>query len=88
MSNKKNKAIAEKAVKDTQDIIQKLVQDEISRAKNIYETKKKQEIELLHNKIVDIIQETGVHPTSIIFVLEIVKEEVLRQFLGKVKTGD
>ncbi len=74
----------EKAVEDTEQIIGKLVKDEIARAKNIYETKKKQEIETLHNRIVDAIQETGAHPTSVVFVLELIKEEVLRQFLGKV----
>lgn len=78
----------EKAIEDTEQIIGKLVKDEIARVKNIYETKKKQEIETLHNKIIDVIQETGAHPTSVIFVLEIIREEVLQQFLRKIKTGD
>lgn len=77
----------DKAITETQEIIQKLVHDEVNRAKEVYENKKRQEVEVLHNKIADVIQEVGAHPTSVIFVLEILKEEVLRQFLHTVEGG-
>ena len=77
MSKKKK----EKAFSDTEQIINKIVKDEINRAKEIYEHKKKQEIGELHNKIVEAIEEIKAHPTTVVFVLDIIKEEVLRQFL-------
>ena len=73
----------DKASKDTTQILNEIISSEISKAKGIYEAKKKKETEEFHNKIIDWIQESGLHPTSVIFVLEMIKAEIMQQFLIK-----
>ncbi len=73
-----------KALLDTESIIRELVKNKVEQAENVYLSNKRKEVEMLHNKIVESIQEINAEPSSVIFVLELIKSEVLRQFEKKV----
>ena len=78
MSRKKSKAVT-----DTQAIIENVVKNEVAKAELLLKRKTREAEELLHNKIVEDIQEAGAPPETVIFVLEELKEEILQQFVKK-----
>lgn len=78
MSKKKSKAVEE-----TETLLQNLISNEVAKAESLLKRKQKENEEKLHNAIVEKIQEVNLPPASVIFVLEMLKSEILNQFLRK-----
>ncbi len=78
MSKKKSKAVEE-----TETLLQNLISNEVAKAESLLKKKQKENEEKLHNAIVEKIQEVNLPPASVIFVLDMLKAEILNQFLRK-----
>jgi len=59
----------------------------IDKWESDYKKLKAQEIEDLHNALVEVIAESGAHISNILTVLEIIKHEVMTEKLKSIEKG-
>ncbi len=73
-----------KAIVDTEKIIANLVSNEVAKTETLLRQKQRESEEEFHNAVVNKIQELNLTPQSVVFVLDVLKSEILEQFLQKV----
>lgn len=66
-----------------QTVIERAVQKLFDSLETEYREASRDELGILHNKIVDALTEVGASPQNILLVLEILKQEVLLDCMGK-----
>lgn len=64
-------------------IKERLVEQALKQLEDSYYKARKAECEELHNKMVGIIAESQADPKNVLFVLEVLKQEVLQESIDK-----
>ena len=78
MTQKKNpKEVAYKA------LVNKVLEQSVVSLEQEYTNVRKQEMESLHNKLIDIITKESASPQNTLLVLDIIRQEVLEECMEK-----
>ena len=68
---------------ERQKVIERAVQKLFNSLEEEYKEARQDELGILHNKMVDALTEVGASPQNTLLVLELLKQEVLQDCIGK-----